>query len=95
MIVTQNQLSEDDKKKIIAKLAEKKIVVSCPMCSNKNFTIADGYFVNVLQMNPQGGLLLGGPSIPTIAIICMQCGFISQHALGILGLLQQPEGGSK
>jgi hypothetical protein len=95
MFATQNKLTDDEKKKIIAKLTEKKIVASCPMCGNKNFTLADGYFTNTLQMNPQGGLVIGGPSIPTIAIICMQCGFISQHALGILGLLQQPEGGTK
>ncbi len=95
MFATQIKLTDDDKRKIIAKLAEKKVVASCPMCSNKNFTLADGYFTNPLQMSPQGGLLIGGPSIPTIAIICTQCGFISQHALGILGLLQQPEGGTK
>jgi hypothetical protein len=32
-------------------------------------------------------LSLGGLGIPSIAIICNRCGFISQHALGTLGLL--------
>ena len=38
------------------------------------------------------GIVLGGPSIPSIPIICNRCGFISSHALGILGLLPPKTG---
>lgn len=60
--------------------------IRCPMCGNNSFSLADGYFSNVIQDN-LGGLVIGGPSIPAIPIICDKCGFISMHALGPLGLL--------
>lgn len=65
----------------------------CPMCTHETFSLVGGYLGNPLQ--PQlGGLTLGGPLIPTAAIVCENCGFLSQHALGSLGLLP-PKGGDK
>ena len=58
----------------------------CPMCGHTHFTIADAYLSNTLQAD-FNSVTLGGPSIPSLAIICTNCGFISQHSLGILGLL--------
>lgn len=88
-------LSDADKQRIIDKLNEKGVRAPCPMCGNKNFVLADGYFNHPIQSNPRAGLVIGGPSIPTIAIICSNCGFTSQHALGALGLLDLLEGGQK
>lgn len=81
-------LTEEQKQEIIKKFQEKKILTVCPMCKHPHFTIADGYFTNSLQ-NEVGGIIFGGPTIPSIAIICNNCGFISQHALGVLGLLNK------
>lgn len=61
------------------------------MCSNQQFTLADAYIRNELQENLRS-VNLGGPSIPAAAIICNNCGFISQHALGVIGLLPKEEG---
>lgn len=75
------------KKEEIAKILDEKLKgIKCPMCHKDSFIIADGYFNNVLQDNLDG-LVLGGSTIPTISIICSNCGFVSQHALGALGLL--------
>ena len=82
-------LNEFEKQNIILKLNEKGIRTNCPMCGNDKFVIADGYFLHYMQAVVNGGLSLGGPSIPTIAIVCERCGFTSQHALGVLGLLPQ------
>jgi len=82
-----SSLSETEKQKIIDKLIEKGVKTICPMCGKNHFLIADGYFNHPMQPNFQGGLVLGGPSIPTIAIVCENCGYTSQHALGVLGLL--------
>lgn len=79
-------LNQEEKQKIIQILSEKINTLKCPMCDNKNFSIADGYFFNLIQDNLES-IKLGGVSIPTIAIICKKCGFVSQHALGTLGLL--------
>ena len=79
-------LDNEQKKKIGVALQNRQQNLTCPMCQNKNFIMADGYFNNSMQTNLEG-FELGGPSIPTIAIICDKCGFVSQHALGVLGLL--------
>jgi predicted RNA-binding Zn-ribbon protein involved in translation (DUF1610 family) len=88
----QENLSEFTKKEIIQKLKEKNVKTVCPMCGCAHFTIADGYFNHSMQANVTN-VSIGGPSIPTIAIVCEHCGFVSQHALGILGLIKQEERG--
>lgn len=87
----QNLMSDDEKKKAVEALTKKNVKTQCPMCGNNNFILAEGYFNHTMQGNLNEGILLGGPSIPTVGIICTKCGFISQHALGVLGLLQNPE----
>ena len=79
-------ISNEDKQKIISKLNSKIGNIKCPMCGNNHFIIADGYF-NPTMQDDLNNLVLGGPSIPSIAIVCNKCGFISSHALGVLGLL--------
>jgi hypothetical protein len=37
------------------------------------------------------GLVLGGPSVPTAVLACNRCGWVAQHALGVLGLLPKKE----
>ena len=64
------------------------------MCGNDHFFVADGYFNHFMQ-DKLTNVNIGGPSIPVIPIICNKCGFVSQHAIGLLGLLpnQNQEGG--
>ena len=81
-------ISNEEKQKIVIEL-NKRINsgdIKCPMCGNKHFIIADGYFNPTMQDN-LNNYVLGGPSIPSIAIVCSKCGFISSHALVVLGLL--------
>ena len=79
-------LSIAEKQRIISKIQNIIPNIECPICHNKNFIIADGYFNSSIQ-GDVNGMTLGGPSIPSIGIICNKCGFISHHALGVLGLL--------
>jgi len=79
-------ISPEQKAKLIEELERRLPESKCPMCGNRQFTIVEGYFTNTIQPRP-GAMLLGGPAIPAAAIICGNCGFISQHALGVLGLL--------
>ncbi len=87
-------LNNDQKKKIVEALEKRKHGLTCPMCQNKNFIMADGYFNNNMQTD-FGSFSIGGPAIPTIAIVCSNCGFVSQHALGVLGLLPKEENNKK
>lgn len=83
--------SEDFKQMIIKRLRERNVRGACPMCGNRNFTLVDGYLNRPLQTELTMGMVLGGPSIPTVAIACSNCGFISEHALGALDLLPTQE----
>lgn len=89
-------LNEEQKKVLIDalnnKFGEKEL--HCPMCGNNQFTISDGYIVNLMQEDLKNFKIDKG--IPSISIICDNCGFISQHALGTLGMLpvqEQPKEG--
>jgi len=87
-------LSSKKKQAIIARLSQalqsNAVPLTCPMCGNKEFTIADGYTIQTLQ-DRIGTIQLGGPSIPCVTIICKNCGFVSQHAIGALGLTMEKE----
>lgn len=84
---------DNNKQQEIIKILNEKIGdVPCPMCGNKHFMLAEGYFCNILQDHFRN-ITIGGKNVPAVAIICQNCGFISQHALGMLGLLQQTEEG--
>ena len=79
-------LSEERRQQIAKRLYEKIEKFECPFCHKSKFTIVDGYLPNNLQ-DHLNGLTIGGPMMPTIAIVCNYCGFVSQHSLGVLGLM--------
>lgn len=79
--------SEEDKSKIIAALTERNATRPCPRCGTTSFTILDGYFNHSIQPAISGNLMIGGPSVPTAIVACNNCGFLSEHALGVLKLL--------
>ena len=81
-------MSKEEKEKIAQILNGRIVNLKCPMCGNQHFIIADGYFNHFMQDN-LSGVSIGGPSIPVIPIVCSNCGFVSQHAIGILGLLPE------
>ena len=79
-------LTSEQREKIKDELLKKVPNLVCPMCQERNFTMAEGYFMNTMQTD-FNSIALGGQAIPTIGIICNNCGFVSQHAIGRLGLL--------
>ena len=84
------ELSKEHKEKIIKVLDEKGAKLPCPRCGNNNFTLLDGYFNQTIQTELKG-MIIGGPSVPSVVIVCNRCGYLSQHALGPLGLLPKEE----
>ena len=81
-------ITQKQKELIVNKLTQKLIEkgIRCPMCGKDHFFIADGYFYNDLQDNLNGFTIGGSMALPTIPIVCANCGFVSQHALGVLGV---------
>ena len=70
------------------------------MCARIGLVTGRGLAANIRQYYPKWVLLfatsllffantlnIGGPSIPSIITACSRCGYLSQHALGVLGLL--------
>ena len=82
--------AQDQKDKIIKALMERGANLPCPRCGNNAFTLLDGYFNQIIQNEPKG-IVLGGRTIPSIVIACKRCGYLSQHAVGMLGLLPKEE----
>jgi hypothetical protein len=84
------QIPEERKKEIVKRLEERGAKLPCPRCGNQSFTLLDGYFNQPIQSELKG-MVLGGPTIPSVVVACSSCGFLSQHALGALGLLPREE----
>ena len=84
------KLSEEKKQKIIMALENRGATRPCPRCGNNSFTLLDGYFNQTIQTELKG-LVIGGPSVPSVVVACNRCGLLNQHALGVLGLLEGEE----
>ena len=87
----QQIMSADEKQKIITALQNRQALLPCPRCHKQKFTLLDGYFNQTIQQNINTGLIIGGPSVPSAIIVCENCGYMSQHALGVLGLMPKIE----
>ena len=79
-------LNEEQKKRIILRLSEKGAIRACPRCGKQNFTLLDGIFNQTVQADIKN-LRMGGTTLPAVVISCDNCGFLSQHSIGVLGLL--------
>jgi hypothetical protein len=93
------QLNDDDKQKITETLKKRGAKLPCPRCKNRNFAILDGYFNQSIQNSIPVSITditNKGPFISSVVIVCTHCGYLSQHALSVLGLLPaekaQPKG---
>lgn len=80
-------MDDKEKDRIIKRFMELAPAPSCPMCHGQEFTILDRYPVNPVVDDYRKPSAIIGRSIPTVAIICNHCGFISQHAMGFMGLM--------
>lgn len=85
-------INQEKKNDIAAVLRQKGVFLHCPMCGNTHFIMAESYVRLDLQ-DDFDGVKLGGPSLPSAAIVCDRCGFISLHALGLLGGIPQTNKG--
>lgn len=48
-------------------------------------TVRSGKFIQ----EHLGGLVIGGPAIPEIVVVCSHCGHILKFSAGVLGLLSE------
>lgn len=79
-------LSQQFKDRIIQRLDEKAPDVHCPMCGNNKFILVDGLAKHTLQR--RNSYEIGGRSLPCVLTVCTNCGFLAEHAVGLLGLMK-------
>lgn len=58
--------------KAIAHLQRKWMGKPCPMCGVGNWNVQDSTY-QLLEFN-QGSMVIGGPVIPVIPVVCSNCG---------------------
>ena len=80
------KFSDDERKRIVDALESRGAKAPCPRCGNPNFVLVDGYFAHSLQHSLQG-FVIGGPAVPVAVVACQRCGWLAEHAIGVLGLL--------
>jgi hypothetical protein len=88
------QLNDDEKKKITETLKNRGAKLPCQRCKNRNFAILDGYFNQPIQKSIAVSITditNQGPFISSVVVVCTRCGYLSQHALSVLGLLPTEE----
>ena len=76
----RKMLNTEEKNYIISVLHDKISDLKCPMCGQDQFNLADSFIHNMLSDDL---------SMPAVAIVCRNCGFISQHAAGVLGFIEK------
>lgn len=69
------------KKQILKGLKDRGVDEPCPMCGNSKFTFAGESEIPVGDNRKNNG-----DYVPIAIIACRNCGYITQHALGPLGL---------
>lgn len=81
------KINQDVKNEIAEKLNQKEATLPCQRCGKSSFSVLDGFINLPLNQEINGGITLGGPTIPCAAIACNNCGHLSYHALGAIGML--------
>ncbi len=75
----------------IAHLQQKWAGRTCPMCLVGNWSVQDSTY-QLTEFN-EGSLVIGGPVIPVIPVICNNCGNTILVNAITAGVLKPPSGG--
>lgn len=81
---------KNNQEKIINALKEKIPNLRCPACSHVGFGLAEGYFAHDIQPDLVNRRM-GGPNVPTVPLICTNCGYVMEFAAGALNLLPKKD----
>ncbi|XIW71655.1 hypothetical protein AB2F28_21885 [Escherichia coli] len=69
----------------------KKALLPCHRCGNSKFIILDGISSLPLMENMEmiGSIVVGGMNAPVLHVACENCGAVTSHLLGALGLMPE------
>jgi hypothetical protein len=80
-------VDQERSNKIIAALNSKGATKSCPRCGHLHFNVLAETTIPV--NNDPTVFAITSDLIPTAIVACSNCGFLTQHALGALGLVSE------
>ena len=66
----------------------------CPICLNQDWSLQDGFAVPGIQDNISR-IVIGGPVLPSVVIVCTNCGnthFLNALILGLQDLVEKHRG---
>lgn len=67
-------MAKYNNQKVLAHLNSKWRGKACPMCGVGNWNVQDSIY-QLIEFS-EGGLVIGGPIIPVIPVVCTNCGNI-------------------
>lgn len=82
-------MDRNRQEQVIIALKEKGATQPCPRCRNLEFEVIGEGMLEIGQQTSKwvvGDNRLKLPAVPVILISCTKCGYIAQHAAGLLGL---------
>jgi hypothetical protein len=79
--------SEEMKHRVASALATKGVRMPCPRCGTNAWTLVDGFLVHPLT-DDVNQIIIGGRSLPTVALVCNHCGYVTEYAAVLLGVLE-------
>lgn len=80
-------MEKKERDEIVDLLKTKGAINRCARCGHPNLRLVEKSFFSVADDPTQ--IVLGGNVIPVVLVACENCGDLSSHALGTLGLLKK------
>jgi hypothetical protein len=87
------RLDDQLKQKLDASLGRTLPEHGCPFCRSSELRIADRIFY--MADYDAKGMVLGGPTIPVVAVICLTCGHTMLFNAVVLGLVPSGDADKK
>lgn len=85
------RFDQSTKETIARMIHEKGALNPCSRCGQDKFSLLDGFINLPLTQEVSGNVIIGGPQVPCAVTACNNCGNLTYHALGALGLLDVQE----
>jgi hypothetical protein len=83
----EDDVTEEERQRIANALTARGATLPCGRCGRPSFSVLEDLVKLPLQP-ATGPMLLGGRHVPAAVVVCTNCGNVSLHALGTLGLMQ-------
>ncbi len=81
-------MAQDRRQLIIDALKGKGVDRGCPRCGHLHFSVVAETLIPI-QSDPDAVGTGDLSSVPAVIVACSNCGFLTQHALGALGLFPE------